>query len=39
MDWVLSILAVIVTIIIAALVLDFIFAVVFIIKTWRDFKR
>lgn len=39
MDWVLSILAVIVTIIIAVLVLDFIFAAVFIIKIWRKFNR
>lgn len=43
MDWVLSILAVIVlyiaTIAIAGLVLAFIFAAVFIIKTWKDFNR
>lgn len=43
MDWVLSILAVIVlyivTIAIAGLVLAFIFAAVFIIKIWRDFNR
>ena len=43
MDWVLSILAVIVvyivTIAIAGLVLGFIFAAVFIIKTWKDFNR
>lgn len=39
MDWVLSILAVIVTIIIAVLVLGFIFTTVFIIKIWRKFNR
>ena len=43
MDWVLSILAVIVvyivTIAIAVLVLGFIFAAVFIIKIWRELNR
>ena len=43
MDWILSVLAVIVlyivTIAIAGLVLAFIFAAAFIIKIWRDFNR